>query len=638
METLHPGVYIQEVSSGVRPIEGASTSTAAFIGRTEKGPTDRALMVTSFTEFETIYGGFLQGYFLAQSALQFFNNGGKRLYVARVARLTDSDTKRIAQTASITLADRETTPTTTLKIEAISPGAWGNTLMIDIADGSQDPGDDFKLVVNQEVPGVPHPIPLESYDNLSLRTDSPNFVERAINGKSKYIRVSVTSSGSTTARGTSRSGAGAQTTLPSGNQSLTVNVNEDGPQTVQLANPTTTGPEIATAIQTAVRSLTPQRGATSKDAYSNFTANFAAGTYTLTSGDPGSDSSVEVTNAPANNAAALLKLGKTNTGIEQSGESVLKPAIGINYLVGDGKVGRGIIEVVAGQDGADPEVADYQNGFVLLDRVTDVNIIAVPGVKSLVNYGASYCDNRGDCFFVGDMGVDDDEMAEAQDFVNGLAAKSSYAAVYFPWIYSTDPSGRSTEPIPLPPSGFVTGLYARTDARRGVWKAPAGTEANLGGALRLTVKISDAEQDMLNPIGVNVIRQFDASGIVIWGARTLATRANPEYRYVPVRRTAIFLEQSIYNGIQWAVFEPNDEGLWASLRLNIGAFMMLQFRAGAFQGKSASDAFFVQCDSKTTTQADIDAGIVNILVGFAPLKPAEFVVLRLTQKAGPPAA
>jgi hypothetical protein len=128
------------------------------------------------------------------------------------------------------------------------------------------------------------------------------------------------------------------------------------------------------------------------------------------------------------------------------------------------------------------------------------------------------------------------------------------------------------------------------------------------------------------------------SGFVIWVARTLATQSNPEYRYVPVRRTAIFLEQSIYNGIQWAVFEPNDEDLWASLRLNINAFMLLQFRNGAFQGRTPNDAFFVKCDNQTTTQADIDAGIVNILVGFAPLKPAEFVVLKLTQKTGQPAA
>jgi phage tail sheath protein FI len=175
-------------------------------------------------------------------------------------------------------------------------------------------------------------------------------------------------------------------------------------------------------------------------------------------------------------------------------------------------------------------------------------------------------------------------------------------------------------------------MYARIDAKRGVWKAPAGTEANVAGAVGLAQHISDGEQDTLNPRGVNVIRFFPSSGIVIWGARTLATRSDPEYRYVPIRRLAIFLEQSIYDGIQWAVFEPNDEGLWSSLRLNIGAFMTTQFRAGAFQGDTPSKAFFVKCDSQTNPQDQIDAGIVTVLVGFAPLRPAEFVVIRISQK------
>ncbi len=188
--------------------------------------------------------------------------------------------------------------------------------------------------------------------------------------------------------------------------------------------------------------------------------------------------------------------------------------------------------------------------------------------------------------------------------------------------------------IAVPPSGFVTGIYARTDARRGVWKAPAGTETTLGGAIGLTKVLTDPEQDTLNPVGVNCIRAFPAAGIVLWGARTLATRSDPEYRYIPIRRLAIFMEKSIANGIQWAVFEPNDEDLWASLRLNIGAFMLNLFRAGAFQGQTPSQAFFVKCDSQTNPQAQVDAGIVSIVVGFAPLRPAEFVVLTISQKAG----
>lgn len=622
MERLHPGVYIEEVPSGVRPIEGVSTSTAAFIGKTEKGPLDRALMVTSFIEFQATYGTFQNDSYLAHAALQFFNNGGKRLYIVRVANG--------AVAADVAIADRKGTPAKTLTIFANSPGAWGNALDIDVADGAQNPGNEFKITV--KLNGTP----LEIHDNLSMNPDATNFVENVVTANSKLIKAVVDPANDTTNRGTSVSGASPATTLPAGNRKMVVNINGDGPQTITLANPLTTGGEIATAIETAVRALVPLRGSTPTAAFTAFTAGFATGVYTLTSGAGGKRSSVQVTNAPSENGATLLKLGRNNGGVEQAGAAILRPAVGTNYHVGDAAVAGNVISATLGSDGVTPQEIDYQNGFALLDVRRDVNIVAVPGIgsKTMVDFGGNYCRNRQDCFFVGDMGPADDTKEEGQAFVTGLTVKSSYAAVYFPWLKAIDPTGVSPEPILLPPSGYVAGMYARIDAKRGVWKAPAGTEANIGGAVGLTKEITDAEQDTLNPIGVNVIRVFPASGIVIWGARTVATQADPEYRYVPVRRTAIFIEQSIYNGIQWAVFEPNDEDLWASLRLNIGAFMMTLFRAGAFQGATPSQAFFVKADSQTTTQADIDAGVVNVMVGFAPLKPAEFVVIKISQKAG----
>ncbi|TAK09729.1 MAG: phage tail sheath family protein [Candidatus Manganitrophaceae bacterium] len=626
MERLHPGVYIEEVPSGVRPIEGVSTSTAAFLGKAQKGPLDRAFMVTSFIEFQTTYGTFLNDSYLAHAALQFFNNGGKRLYVVRVANG--------AVPADVAIADRKAIPAKTLTIFANSPGAWGNELDVDIANGTQDAGNEFKITLKR------NGAPLEIHDNLSMNPDATNFVENVVTANSKVIKAAVDPANDTTDKGTSQSGASPATTLPAGNRKMVVNLNGDGPQTITLANPLTTGAEIATAIQTAVRALVPLRGSTPTAAFTAFTAAFGAGIYTLTSGAGGKRSSVQVTNAPSENAATLLKLGKNNGGTEQTGAAVLRPAVGTDYHVGDAAVAGNVISATFGSDGATPQEIDYQNAFALLDIRRDVNIIAVPGIgsKTMVDFGGNYCRNRQDCFFVGEVGVVDDTKEEAQSFVNGLTVKSSYAAVYFPWLKAIDPTGVSPEPILLPPSGYVAGMYARIDAKRGVWKAPAGTEANIGGAVGLTKEITDAEQDTLNPIGVNVIRVFPASGIVIWGARTVATQADPEYRYVPVRRTAIFIEQSIYNGIQWAVFEPNDDDLWASLRLNIGAFMMSLFRAGAFQGTTPSQAFFVKCDSQTTTQADIDAGVVNVMVGFAPLKPAEFVVIKISQKAGDSAA
>jgi phage tail sheath protein FI len=186
------------------------------------------------------------------------------------------------------------------------------------------------------------------------------------------------------------------------------------------------------------------------------------------------------------------------------------------------------------------------------------------------------------------------------------------------------------------PCGIVAGVMARTDTQRGVWKAPAGLDASLNGTQGLQASLNDAENGTLNPLGINCLRSFPAAGKVVWGARTMrgADQMADEYKYVPVRRLALFIEESLFRGTQWVVFEPNDEPLWAQIRLNIGSFMHNLFRQGAFQGQSPKDAYFVKCDKETTTQNDIDLGTVNIVVGFAPLKPAEFVVIQLQQIAG----
>jgi uncharacterized protein len=619
MERLHPGVYIEEVSSGVRPIEGVSTSTVALLGKTASGPLDRALLVTSFIEFQTVYGEFLADSYLAHSALQFFNNGGTRLYVGRVAK--------DAATAAVEIGDRKATPARTLTASASSAGAWGNALDVVVTEGTLDPGNEFDLAVHRDGALV------EAHTDLSVNPGATNFADQVVNARSRLVRITVDPTNDSNVAGASISGSAPATSLPAERRRLRIDLNGDGPQTVTLNDPVTTGDQIATAIQAAVRGLSPLRSTTAPGAFDDFTATFADGVFTLRSGLAGKRSSVRVTNEPNGNAATLLRLGATNGGTEVGGAAVLRPANG-TYLLGDGTVAGATLSVTPGSDGSTPQDNDYMQGFALLDPLQDVNILAVPGVgtKPVLDFASNYCQQRLDCFFVGDLPVTADSRETAKSFVDGLTVKSSYAAVYFPWLAMVDPTGASSEPVLVPPSGFVTGLYGRIDARRGVWKAPAGTEANLGGAVSVARQISDAEQDTLNPIGVNAIRFFPASGIVIWAARTLATRSDPEYRYVPVRRMAIFLERSIANGIQWAVFEPNDEDLWASLRLNIGAFLMTLFRAGAFQGDTPSKAFFVKCDAQTNPQDQIDAGIVTVLVGFAPLRPAEFVVVRISQK------
>jgi len=291
------------------------------------------------------------------------------------------------------------------------------------------------------------------------------------------------------------------------------------------------------------------------------------------------------------------------------------------------------------------------SGIRLLDTLTDISILVIPGwlrmsdsvANSLLNAGIAYCDKvrpgkarpLRDLFLVTNPPASVIQPTDARNYVRNTITTSSaggYVGLYYPWITVNDPIGTKSPTISIPPSGTIAGLYASIDSRRGVWKAPAGTEAGLAGVTGLAAQINDVKQDILNPHGVNVIRRVPGAGIVSWGARTLAT--NPEWKYVPVRRTAIMIEVSVYEGIQWAVFEPNDEPLWSSLRLNIGAFMMNLFRNGAFQGSTPDAAFFVKCDSETTTQNDIDLGKVNIHIGFAPLKPAEFVIVKISQKAG----
>jgi len=538
METLHPGVYTVELPSAVRPIEGVSTSTAAFLGFASKGPIPgtklpnghvaQPLLVTSFTEYQRNFGGFRADSFLTYCARAFFENGGQRLYVIRVVGIPGSPPGSPPSLAATRASSPAGAP---FGISAANEGVWGNQITVSIANSSDgNTTNNFKLVVNYDS-GAGSEI-VETYDNVTW-SGSPtsatgptpaDYVRTVVNRRSEYIAI--------------------------------------------------LGPDF--------------------------------------------------TSRPANQTIALS--GGNDGPLPQTTDLI-------------------------GQEAADNTVSG--TGLHALDKITDVNLIAIPGYgdPATVDAGMSYCKTRKlqDCFFIGDIGTissvpaarqqgqqpDLNTISDARNFSVNFPGKSfgDYGAVYFPYVLTDDPLGTGRNPtILLPPSPFMAGVYARIDNSRGVFKAPAGLEAGIAGAVGLASAISDTEQDQLNPVGVNAIRAIPGAGIVSWGTRTIGS--DPSWRYIPVRRIAIFLRVSIYNGIQFAVFEPNDEPLWAALRLNIRSFMLTQFRAGAFQGSKPDDAFFVKCDNSTTTQADIDIGIVNILVGFAPLKPAEFVILKLSQKAG----
>ncbi len=491
----YPGVYIEEIPSGVRTITGVATSITVFVGWARKGAVDRAQRILSFQDFEREYGGLDGRSFLGYAVRQFFNNGGSDAYIMR---LTADD----AATARFTTADG------ILRFSAKSPGAWGSHWGVRLLIRTDDVAR-FRVLVDllDNAGNVLNTV--ETHENLSLVETDRREVATVINAASSIISVEV---------------IGSRAAPPA-------------------------------AVTTSQR---------------------------LAGGSDG---------------------------------TVLNPA--------DGTF-RTKLLAVATEGG-------------LLDRIDLFNLVCVPGETDPTTLQTlqDFCRKRR-AFLIVDC-ADDANLTSLQ---NGPAPtltgdNAINAAFYFPWVMAPDPVQENV-PRAFPPSGFVAGIYARTDASRGVWKAPAGTDASLTGISSVVQPLTDKENGVLNPKAVNCIRTFRVYGTVVWGARTLQgnDERGSEWKYVPVRRTALFIEESLYRGTQWVVFEPNDEPLWAQIRLNVGAFMQNLFRQGAFQGKTPQEAYFVKCDKETTTQNDINLGIVNIIVGFAPLKPAEFVIIKIQQIAG----
>lgn len=301
-------------------------------------------------------------------------------------------------------------------------------------------------------------------------------------------------------------------------------------------------------------------------------------------------------------------------------------------------------------DGKDSEplvVGDYnasetdKMGIYALEKADIFNLLCIPPDTmdgdidpGVITSAAAYCEKRRAVMIV-DPPSRWTNKEKAKEGVTSIGTNSKNAALFFPRLRQPNPL-RGNQMETFVPCGAVAGVIARTDTQRGIWKAPAGLDATLVGVPQLSVPLTDMENGELNPKGINCLRSMPAAGRIIWGARTLQgdDRLSSEWKYIPVRRVALYIEESLYRGTQWVVFEPNDEPLWAQIRLNVGSFMHGLFRQGAFQGASPKEAYFVKCDKETTIQDDINKGIVNIMVGFAPLKPAEFVVIKIQQMAG----
>jgi len=349
--------------------------------------------------------------------------------------------------------------------------------------------------------------------------------------------------------------------------------------------------------------------------------------------------------------APTLKLGVDSGGSEVTGQRSHNDSLGMDSRIeltgqehADSVVPKDRLD--NGADGGQPLLGDYTQVFTQFIKYRDINIICLPGQhwspdssgNPVVQAAIGHAERMKNRMVIVDPPPSHELSNEKMVNDMGLPSQT-YCVTYYPWVksanrfYHAERAPGLPKNVLVPPSGYAAGMWAKIDSKRGVWKAAAGTETGLLGLSGLEYQVDDGDQDSLNPWGVNCLRRMPGAGSVIWGARTLATKADPEWRYVPVRRTAIMIEQSIYQGIQWAVFEPNKHILWSALRANIGNFMNGLFRAGAFQGEKASDAYFVRCGlGDTMTQGDIDAGRVITVVGFAPLKPAEFVIVRIQQK------
>jgi phage tail sheath protein FI len=537
----YPGVYIEELSSGVHTITGVATSIAAFVGWANQGPIDEAVLVESWSDFQTQFGGFTNTTgipnYLGYAVNQFFGNGGQQAYIIRLAwnpgpttyptTGANSGLLPCATANSAASSPPDSAGICNATLYAANPGLWGNSLVVQVTvPPTSPPASRFSVQVQLVAPNGTVQV-LENFANLSASPIDPLYVVTVLNNDSQYVTF----------------------------------INPNNP--------------------TAAITL---------------------------SGAPVSDS---ITFSGGADGATLV------------------PADG-NF------------EIALGPDTSPTSTNHF--GLRLLDLVDIFNLLCVPGETDAATVSAlqHYCTNVR-AFYIVDCpqtattaGLNGTGPVGTSDTGGLLTGQySPNSAFYYPWILAPDPLV-GNRPTLFPPCGFVAGIYAGTDASRGVWKAPAGIDASLTGVAGLQYNLTDLENGDLNIQAINCFRQFRVYGDVVWGARTLQgnDQAGSQWKYVPIRRLALFLESSLYDGTQWVVFEPNDETLWGQIRLNVGSFMQGLFLQGAFQGSTPQLAYFVKCDSENNPQSSIDQGIVNILVGFAPLYPAEFVVIQIQQMAG----
>ncbi len=645
----YPGVYIEEIPSGVRTISGVATSIAAFIDFFKRGPVNNAVQILSMADFEREFGGLDARSEASYAIPQFFLNGGTEAWVVRTASGTFAK-------ASAVIMNAVTAGGTALTVEAANEGRWGNSLRVRIDYQTAIPASDFNLLVSEYalVGGVQRVVRSELFRNLTMDSTKSNFVQRVVNEGSKLISVSP-GTGLPVQNGTVSGDLSVfplPAAFPIANPSLNITVGSDGPFAVVLTKKPADLRESRSLLEAAIRAAKPDL-----PAFADATVQIHQNRLWILAG-PGAPRATVVFAAATVPPAPLADAG-TVAALKldvASGASINVQEYTLGYHAGLGPRIAALNNTGAeGADGDPPNATaligdlSAKTGLYAFEDVDLFNILCLPRTamvtgsnpltaiqaRTVLSTAIAYCEKRR-AFLVMDTPTNIASVQKAKEWLEDNATlRHKNAAFYFPRVQIADPLDdfrlRS-----IGGSGLLAGLYARTDAQRGVWKAPAGTEAVLRNVQALDYTMTDPENGTLNPLAINCLRNFPIYGNVCWGARTLdgADQQASEWKYIPVRRLALFIEESLYRGTKWVVFEPNDEPLWAQIRLNIGAFMHTLFRQGAFQGQTPREAYFVKCDKETTTQTDINLGIVNIVVGFAPLKPAEFVIIKIQQMAG----
>lgn len=599
-EYLSPGVYVEEFDSGVKAMEGVGTSTAGFVGMAQKGPVKGLpVLITSMADYQRRFGGYLSERlygnkrFLPYAVEQFFNNGGSACYVMRVCPTKGKDAATVAEWKLMADPDAGTggnagTDTAVgadsaagakkdalLTLTAASPGAWGNGIKAR-----------FTLLLKNRVKieswskdGVYRVKSAEGYQAKDLVCIQ--YTDESKEKRSFYSRVKQVAKDSITLEW----------------------VDEENPKDpfLYLAEWNLTVADETASEQYEGLSFNPDR--------SNFVEQALKKSQLITA------------------QADMDKLDKLDKdSIQKLIGNYEEPGIEVPFQGGsDGAINPDAepdAGMYIGEDGA----PDARTGLTAFKTLSDVSIMAIPGITdpSVQSALVSHCEEMKSRFAVLDMPLEHREVSELQAFKESV--DSSYAAMYHPWLQCYDALANCK--VFLPPSGAVAGIYARTDNSRGVHKAPANEIVR--NCTGLSVNYNEAEQGKLNPKGINLIRSLPGQGIRVWGARTCSSDGN--WKYVNVRRLFIFLEESIRANTNWAVFEPNDEMLWSRVEGTIRVFLTTQWRNGALSGATADEAFFINIGKSTMTEDDILNGRLICVIGVAPVRPAEFVIFRITQK------